>query len=391
MSEPCLYPSEHDVDAMLDVLARRARQVQPAGQGGLVEASRLAWRELGLLSAHSLSDGGSQPACGLWDAPELPAMQRLSVQALALWGQVSPAAAFALHTDALAARLARLHGLEPAAGAVLTLEGRWGLGRAALARTLSGQPLVPDQAAWLADVWALPGQSPRLLCSAPDWASMWWLQWREADGWQWCHAPRAGLAVQQRPHAHGLDALAMQHVGQPQAGTTPSGAPWPSQCHHASLASVVEALYLYGLGLLAISTGAAQAALARAQAYALQRQQGGHRIDAHGAVQLLLAGAQQAVWLARSALQTLQSQAPGLDALAGLWQARAHLQGALSQAGSDALQVLGGIGYVREAGAEQSLRDLGTLRQLGGSPPELSLCAHALQGLRQALSPGLAA
>ena len=56
------------------------------------------------------------------------------------------------------------------------------------------------------------------------------------------------------------------------------------------------------------------------------------------------------------------------------WRDRARCQVRLSEGASAALQVFGGMGYMRDNAMEKSLRDVNQLRLLGGSPPELRLC-----------------
>jgi hypothetical protein len=346
--------------------------------------------ELGLVNAEA------EPACGLWDVPADASLRRFTVEALMRLARVSPAIAYQAHGVALGAHLDRLAGLPPTGGTVPLLDGRWGLGRQALGRALAGATLSADEAAWLADCWSEPqpvADAARLLVAPPDWQALWWPRWTPAQGWAWCRATRERVETQPLPHAHGFDELTLLRVSllsNSQEGNSQEGRAPDVTLPDPGAARFIELAALHGLGLLAISVGTAQRAIARARDYARLRRQGGKAIIEHAAVQQLLAEAEHAVALAQSSLSALWVQpeagAPGLPALHAVWRARARLQPQLVDAVSRALQVFGGIGYMRDTGAEKDLRDANTLRLLGGSPTELTLCCAALDELLEGAS-----
>lgn len=118
-------------------------------------------------------------------------------------------------------------------------------------------------------------------------------------------------------------------------------------------------LALASLFTAACACGTAAAALTAAGSYAAERYQGGRRIEAHDAVKLLLAKSQAAVWTARAGVV---EAARGFDnADAATWAQAIMAKVAASQAtvGAtlDAIQVLGGYGYMRDYGVEKRLRD----------------------------------
>lgn len=376
--------SEADHRALLDAVQRVARTElaalvarpeQPMAPEQLAHAMHLLG-EMGLLPC------GAEPGCSLWDDPADASLRRFSVEALGALAQVSPAVAYLAHQQALGMRLDRWAGARLAAplGAtpgqtLVALDGCWGVGRQALALTLAGQPLTPGQAEWLADVWAPPqGGRERLVfvSSATPSPALWWPQWTPAQGWVWCRAEPGTLASIEHEQAHGLDELRLLSWQAHGAALT---------CPDADAALLTELLTLHGLGLLAIAQGTAERAIARARDYAHMRRQGARLIIEHAAVQQLLAEAAQSAWLARTTLDALWAAPPGVSALHAVWRARARLQPQLVDAASRALQVFGGMGYMRDTGAEKDLRDVNTLRQLGGSPTELTLCCAALDGL----------
>ncbi len=376
MTHPTGMLGSDDRVAMLDAVRRFARTelaacvARPEHAMSREQMQRMLaqLKDLGLLNSQP------EPACGLWDDPADASLRGFGVEALTLLAQTSPAVAHQMHGMALGARLDRLHGL-PGEHSVVAMDGRLGIGRQAASRSLAGAALSPEESAWLGDCWAEPVRgAERLLIAASDWQAIWWPQWSAATGWRWCRGNRSGLRVSAQPQQHGLDELSLQRAGLIEPGSA-------TCMSDVDAARFIEICALHGLGLLAMALGTTQRAVARARAFAQLRRQGGKLIAQHAAVQQLLAEAEHAAWAAQAALATLQALPPGLPALHAVWRARARLHPQLTDACSHALQVFGGIGYMRDTGAEKDLRDVNTLRQLGGSPNELTLCCAALDEL----------
>ncbi len=128
------------------------------------------------------------------------------------------------------------------------------------------------------------------------------------------------------------------------------------------------------LGITAIALGNALGAIEAARDYAAQRHQGGARIIDHPAVKLLLGEAiarieavkGQLYWTAHEDKDTrealLRAMALALRGREETWKAT-----------SNALQVLGGYGYMEDYRLEKRLRDAMTLRTLPPSPRDLLL------------------
>lgn len=119
------------------------------------------------------------------------------------------------------------------------------------------------------------------------------------------------------------------------------------------------------LGLLgAVACGNAQGAFARALAYAGERYQGGDMLINHTLIQgmlgEMLAATLSAKALTDRALQGLPSSGAWRPSLAKAWAARAG-----EKVCSDAMQVLGGYGYMRDFGIEKRLRDAKMLCTVG--------------------------
>jgi alkylation response protein AidB-like acyl-CoA dehydrogenase len=127
---------------------------------------------------------------------------------------------------------------------------------------------------------------------------------------------------------------------------------------------------LSGAGLLAVGLGILDDLAARAREYARNRRQGGVLIQAHAAVQQLLAELSLACRQGEALLNALLR-----PAAEPLWhrvaQARAVLHPAFCRAANAAMQVHGGIGYMRDTGIERGVRMQNALRCLNGTPPDL--------------------
>jgi alkylation response protein AidB-like acyl-CoA dehydrogenase len=67
----------------------------------------------------------------------------------------------------------------------------------------------------------------------------------------------------------------------------------------------------------------------------------------------------------------------GLDRTADIALVRLAAHPALSRAANHAVQVFGGLGYMRDTGAEAVVRDCMQLRLMNGTPTELSLFVAA--------------
>ena len=111
--------------------------------------------------------------------------------------------------------------------------------------------------------------------------------------------------------------------------------------------------------IAAQALGIAQGAFDVAAQYAVEREQFGQPISGFQGVQFLLADMAMQVEAARllvyRAAAACDGQDPGLTYLASI--AKAHASDTAMQVTTDAVQVLGGYGYMREYGVERMLRD----------------------------------
>jgi alkylation response protein AidB-like acyl-CoA dehydrogenase len=107
-----------------------------------------------------------------------------------------------------------------------------------------------------------------------------------------------------------------------------------------------------------IALGIARAAYDRAFEYARERIQGGQPIVNHQAIQLLLADMAIRVEAARGLVwNALRASAAGQPSIVLASMAKTFASDAAVANATDAIQVLGGNGYMREYGVEKLLRD----------------------------------
>lgn len=339
-------------------VARPEHPLPPAELAALLAAAR----DFGLVP-------GDEPGLALWDDADVGPTR--SVDALIVLAGASASVALALHVEALAAIVARALGGPGLAPGVIAVEGRYGLGGRALARLACAAPLDDDDRATLTDVY---GPGPRLVTAAPSFG---WVAWPTVElvagaarvGWRRL-GPGAWRA-DRHEHAHGFDDLATVSIEPTGAGPGEVAPLAPT----AARELLLRAIGLHALGLTAIAVGATTRGHARARAFAATRRQGGALIDRHAAVALLLASGRTALATIGGALATQARAAATAAQLPAICALRAEAHPLLCRAGNDALQVFGGLGYMRDVGLEKLVRDLNHLRALAGTPIELALIA----------------
>lgn len=367
---------EDDLLAWQDAVERYARQElaplcaqseRPIAQADVRRVVQ-GLAELGVLN---LSD---EPAMGLWDDPDDPMQRRLALHVLQTLAACSPGVAYQVHEQALAARLDRWAGVPSNGLTLVSLTGSLGLGRDAVVPVIQGRAVSAGQQAMLADNWAWPTPTrPRHVHALPDWQSVWMPIWQGDTAWQWWRVPRAACEVKPCPDSHGLDELLTQQVS---VGAEPDGirSTWPCLQGPTAHQAWLSLQTLHTVGLQAMSQAVVRQAGARAQEQAHLRRQGGQTIVRHVAVQQLLSHCQGAVLESDGVLRAWCSPRADWSDLLACWRDRARCQVRLSEGASAALQVFGGMGYMRDNAMEKALRDVNHLRLLGGSPAELRLC-----------------
>jgi acyl-CoA dehydrogenase len=288
----------------------------------------------------------------------------ITLATLTRLARACPALGLVAHRRALARAVTRRARLEPSRAPELEPAGRHGLGREALARALAGQPPSADDEALLADVYA--PRATRVVPLDPGFESLLTFAWIDGALMLRSHS-RAELSMLERAHGHGLDELSLALVTAEGEGARSPLSP------EASRALARDALAAHALGLVALALGASLGAHELARRYAASRRQGGALIDRHPAVAGLLGAASATHDTTRAALETFDAEPLAEASLPRALSLRASLGPRLCDATNAAMQVLGGVGYMREAGVERLVRAQNGLRAQAGSPRELRL------------------
>lgn len=131
------------------------------------------------------------------------------------------------------------------------------------------------------------------------------------------------------------------------------------------------------LGQAAMALGCAEQAVAVARDYTQARVQGGVPISEHAAIRLLLSRAEHDTDVVAAVLErhagTPLSELDPTTLLRWAIDARLTAGEHAGRAVTDALQTLGGYGYMDEYGLSKRLRDVTALRVLHGGPDQLLL------------------
>ncbi len=322
--------------------------------------------------------GSGEAEVGLWQGLDEPNGLRLSVAMLGLLGRANAAVAVHLHQLALGRFLADALGLAHDRWIVPVLGGRVALGRDALGALVCGAPLDGDAVAILRDTLCDDPGARLLVQAAEPWEALLVpvLSLAESNRPRvdFRLYPRAEISAEPALFSHGLDESRVWHVTLPEPGR---GARATVETERA--ASVLcQAIGLHGIALMAVGRGALGRAVDLARRYAATRVQGGRRIEEHPAVALMLAEAASVFRTVGAVLASFVTPPRSAAALGTVLGARIVVHPLLCHAANEALQVLGGLGYTREAGIEKIVRDNNHMRLMCGAPDELRLIVAAI-------------
>jgi alkylation response protein AidB-like acyl-CoA dehydrogenase len=270
------------------------------------------------------------------------------------WGEASAAAAVALHTQVTS--LVARHG-RPAA------RERW------LSRLSAGELIGCAQAAHGEEGvkarhadggWVLHGSVPWVGNARP--AGLLALRASADGGPLLCLVPLADDAVESQPPAAtmGLRPLALRTVtlqGVRLSGDAVVAGPGEAQEPLRELARGAALL------VAAVAAGIGQAALDHARDYADVREQFGHRLREFDGIRLKLADMAIRVAGARA----LRARAAAQPDAAAASVAKVAAAEAAMFASTQAVQVFGGYGYMREYPVEKLMRDAKAMSLLGGA------------------------
>lgn len=376
----CFY-SDHDIAALLETfeafadteIALRWQRpeiaITPADLKAILEAAH----------RHGLLDA-TMEGYGLWAELVRNASPQLTLTALTALARRNASAALLLHQLALA-QAART--LLPAMATTmadtatpvteLVLTGAQGWGRSSLVRWLHEQPNYDDIELLKGNYTATPAHSSQ----KPQLTRLLWVAPMTDNAlvpiFENTQFYLAQVSLETPPNsdllAHGMDGLRVKTCGKVQ---------WQIPLDRQSHTALITA---HLLGLAAIALGITQCASFRANDYAGLRIQGGRQIIKHDAVAALISEMESAMratsLLLAGACQPRVNQTNRFVERATALAIKHECLPLLCRAVNAAMQIHGGMGYMRETGIENLLRDINCLRLLGGSPAELALMLAA--------------
>ena len=266
--------------------------------------------------------------------------------------------AFALHQRALARRVVESAGVEGAVDLVAA-HGHYGVGRHALADWLAGKP---DAEELLADVYGV--NRPRVLTAAALPATVMLPVWQR--GLELVVVPRPDVVV--LPHAHGLDELVTFQLTIPPDVELRAAGP-------RARSAFMLALRAEALASVVVAAAAVRRGARLARQFAEQRRQGGALIAEHPAVQELLRVPTTVLSGVSAEVLAHAVRPTSEDTVVSALSLSAGAHPRLADAANAALQVFGGLGYMRDTGLEKIVRDENHLRRYLASPAELSAVA----------------
>lgn len=373
-----MYMDTEDSQQLLNEVGRFARErianlaARPESPMN-VETLALLTQEAGVLGILPISE---EEGFSIWEHTDVAQAMAFNMGALRHIAFASAGVAFAWHRMALARFACVQLGVETVdpQAMILVLTGHYGLARNSLARWLHSDPLFVEDHDLLKD-WLDRAAHATTIYAPQNWKCLVWPIWT-GEHITWRCVERTALGVTAAKAQHGFDELTGFAVLQgADAGQTIQLAPDASREIYARL------FKLDMLGFLAIGSGVLDRGQALARDYAGIRRQGGRTIVEHPAVQHMLSEIEIARHNVDMALAAFSHPVDKLD-VGAVASARASLSPALCHAASQVVQVHGGIGYMRDAGAEKLLRDQNMLKLMAGGTRELHAFLAGWNGAR---------
>jgi butyryl-CoA dehydrogenase len=364
--------STEEVSVVLDTVDRfRKREIGP-----LVERPErvMTGEEMEQVCKRAIEAG-----LGLWEDASMPGRVALSLLAVEALARSNAGAAYHLHLLALGRHLATRLSIDTNQTIVPCLQGMRGLARDALAMFLEGK--APDENARKLLKEHFPGPVDRslefLMQAGEPWRGLLAPTWQDdPPALLWMLLPREDLETRSLGPAHGFDETPVWEIVFPDD-------PKPMRTAKVDQALarevLIEGLGLNALALMAIGLGSVRRAYATAKEYAADRVQGGRPIDSHAAVQLMLGNISAVIGSLEGMLRRFDTPPRSLKQLVPVFQARVVAHPLLCAAANQAMQVLGGTGYMQDAGIEKIVRDTNHLKVSFGTPDDLRLFLAAAE------------
>lgn len=315
--------------------------------------------EAGLLDA-------SPSGYGFWSEYTNKQAPTFSLNALRIIAKHNVSVAVLLHTISLGNLCTQfVSGSENTPNIPLILEGRFGLGRSSLSRWLRLPVIDAFDSDLLADCYGLKDRlafhySPKIDILAPLF---------RAGKMCLCRINNEDKQSIESTGFHGFDGL---HT-----------ATWNLQQQASTYADITkrefeDLLIMNTLGNLAIGLGALDNANSLVNDFVRLRKQGGHLIIQHDAIASLMATILAAIQQVGDSLHQQSLLSIQQHSLQQCLSLKMQFLPQISQGINSAMQIFGGIGYMRDQGIEVLLRNVNCLRVLSGSQAELPLVITSL-------------
>ena len=336
-------------------------------------------------TTNGLLNSVEETGISLWENTHDPLILQFSCEALHVLASHNAGLAYLFHHQSLSYFLFKQLGFTFKSEdiPVISLQGHFGLARHSLARFLVGNASKED-CEILLDYFHPEHDQPFVIHSRHDWSHLLMPSFEIKQDKQgqsngvihFCVWSRKDLDVEVLEHGHGLNEVSVFRCKK--INTLPVRSPVVlSEEKRREL--YAAALQMQWMGLVSIANGLIEKALMQAKEYAAMRVQGGKTIEHHPAIQQMLSQVKSVVTCGQSLINSLCRQPLSLSTLSNVAEIRAQLHPQYCKASNNAMQVFGGMGYMKDVGMEKIVRDNNQLKLMNGTPTELMLFIAELE------------
>ena len=313
----------------------------------------------------------------IWEQTDDPILLQFSCQALSELALKNPGLAYLCHHTSLSYYLVKQLGYKFKAGEtpVISLQGHYGLARHSLARYFVDE-LDSEDTEVLKDYFNPTSEQFLVLHSLKNWTHLLSPVLDKNKVIQFEIISNNTLSLKSLEGGHGLNE-ASSFLWQKKQGSRSGKTTRLTLAQSQNLFS--RALQMQWLGLISIARGATEKGYQQAKAYAAMRVQGGKAIAHHPAVQQMLSQTKSAIRCCDGLLTNICAQPLSKETLVQVAEVRSQLHPLLCKGANNAMQVFGGMGYMRDTGLEKIVRDVAQLKLMNGTPTELMLFTAELE------------
>lgn len=310
---------------------------------------------------------------GLWESVEEPFGLQASLNILSSLAESNAGIAFVINGLALAKFLRLKLNFQTDKILYPLLQGRNGLARFSLAKLLFECSLSEEDTRLLKEFFPIIHSQPYpiQLLQAPSLVEEIIYPAYNIDDpiIHWAVVSREHIQLTPIEHYHGLEEVPLYQLLIP---NDLGNANLKIESKADSLLLFRQVMGLNALGMVAIALGSLKKAYHLSRDYALSRKQGGIPIIDHPAIREMIGNIASVISITESTLKGIPIPLKPSD-FSQCLKARSILHPLICQAANQALQILGGYGYMRDYGLEKIVRDNNHLMLSFGTPGELKL------------------